>query len=142
MSDLRSIRKSKGLTMEQLADKSGVSSKTISLYECTPPKRPSRKVIDKISGALEISPDVLLGMIGPKEKASKCDEHHLPEETVELADAQVARVLGLLDKEIMELRYLMIEAASLAGEHPSLAKSIDYLSADIDLLIEIKQRFS
>ena len=51
-------------------------------------------------------------------------------------------MLGLLDKEIMELQYLMIEAASLAGEHPSLAKSIDYLSADIDLLIEIKQRFS
>nr|HPL88421.1 helix-turn-helix transcriptional regulator [Deltaproteobacteria bacterium] len=44
MNDLRSIRKSKGLTMEQLANLSGVSSKTISLYEHTPPRRPSRKV--------------------------------------------------------------------------------------------------
>jgi len=128
--------------MEQLAEKSGVSSKTVSLYECTPPKRPSRKVIDKISRALDVSPDALLSMIGPKEKVSRGAELHAAEETVELPDAHVARVLGLIDKEIMELQYLMIEAASLAGEHPSLARSIDYLSADIDLLTEIKERFS
>ena len=40
--------------MEQLATASGVSSKTISLYEHTPPKRPSRKVVDEGEAHLEI----------------------------------------------------------------------------------------
>lgn len=128
--------------MEQLANVSGVSSKTISLYEHTPPKRPSRKVVDRLSQALEIAPDIILGAIGSHGKGTKGAAFQAPEETIELSDTHVARVLGLIDNEILELQHLMIETASLAGEHPSLARNIEYLSADIDLLTEIKQRFS
>jgi transcriptional regulator with XRE-family HTH domain len=47
----KELRKSKGLTMGKLAEKSGVSAKTISLYEQSPPSRPGKKVMSKISGA-------------------------------------------------------------------------------------------
>ena len=141
MNDLRSIRKSKGLTMEQLANLSGVSSKTISLYEHTPPRRPSRKVVDKLSQTLEISPDKLLDAIGAGGKAPAGIEQEGMEETIELNDAHVVRILGLIEKEVSELQHLMIESASLAGEHPALERSIEYLAGEIDLLTEIRQRF-
>ncbi|HPW68045.1 MAG: helix-turn-helix transcriptional regulator [Desulfomonilia bacterium] len=142
MNDLRSVRKSKGLTMEQLANLSGVSSKTISLYEHTPPRRPSRKVVDKLSQTLEISPDKLLGAIGARGKTSAGAVREGLEETIELDDAHVVRILGLIEKEVSELQHLMIESASLAGEHPALERSIEYLAGEIDLLTEIRQRFA
>ena len=142
MNDLRSVRKSKGLTMEQLANLSGVSSKTISLYEHTPPRRPSRKVVDKLSQTLEISPDKLLGAIGARGKTSAGAVREGLEETIELDDAHVVRILGLIEKEVSELQHLMIESASLAGEHPALERSIEYLAGEIELLTEIRQRFA
>jgi len=142
VNDLRSVRKSKGLTMEQLANLSGVSSKTISLYEHTPPRRPSRKVVDKLSQTLEISPDKLLGAIGARGKTSAGAVREGLEETIELDDAHVVRILGLIEKEVSELQHLMIESASLAGEHPALERSIEYLAGEIDLLTEIRQRFA
>lgn len=128
--------------MEQLANLSGVSSKTISLYEHTPPKRPSRKVVDKLSQTLEISPDNLLGAIGAGEKAPAGAGREGLEEAIELSDAHVVRILGLIEKEVSELQHLMIESASLAGEHPALERSIEYLAGEIDLLTEIRQRFA
>ncbi len=142
MNDLRSIRKSKGLTMEQLANLSGVSSKTISLYEHTPPKRPSRKVVDKLSKTLEISPEKLLGAIGAGGKAPAGAGQEGLEETIELDDAHVVRILGLIEKEVRELQNLMIESASLANEHPALERSIEYLAGEIDLLTKIRKRFA
>lgn len=130
------------MTMEQLAHASSVSSKTISLYEHTPPKRPSRKVIDKLAHALDIPQETLLGAIGSKGRAAKGRAPEAFEETIELGDAHVARILSLLDKEILELQGLMVESASLAGDHPSLAKCVEYLSADIDILTEIKARLA
>jgi transcriptional regulator with XRE-family HTH domain len=128
--------------MEQLANLSGVSSKTISLYEHTPPRRPSRKVVDKLSQTLEISPDKLLGAIGARGKTSAGAVREGLEETIELDDAHVVRILGLIEKEVSELQHLMIESASLAGEHPALERSIEYLAGEIDLLTEIRQRFA
>jgi transcriptional regulator with XRE-family HTH domain len=128
--------------MEQLANKSGVSSKTISLYEQTPPKRPSRKVVGRLSQALDISPDILLEAIGSKGRSKKGGLKEIFGMAIELSDIQVVRILGLVEKEIQDLQYLMIETASLADEHPSLARSVEYLAADIDLLTGIKQRFS
>jgi transcriptional regulator with XRE-family HTH domain len=128
--------------MEQLADKSGVSSKTISLYEQTPPKRPSRKVVESLSQTLDISPDILLEAIGSKGRSKKSGLKEIFGEAVELSDVQVVRLLGLVEKEIQDLQYLMIESASLSDIHPSLAKGIEYLAADIDLLTGIKQVFS
>ena len=142
MNDLRNIRKSKGLTMEQLASLSGVSSKTISLYEHTPPKRPSRKVVEKLSQTLEIPSDKLLDAIGARGKASAGAEQEGAEEAIELNDAHVVRILGLIEKEVNELQRLMIESATLAGEHPALSRSVEYLAKDIDLLNEIRQRLT
>ncbi len=128
--------------MEQLADKSGVSSKTVSLYEQTPPKRPSRKVVGRLSQALDISPDILLEAIGSKGRSKKGGLQEIFGAAIELSDVQVVRILGLVEKEIQDLQHLMIESASLADKHPSLAKNIEYLAADIDLLNGIKQVFS
>jgi transcriptional regulator with XRE-family HTH domain len=142
VNDLRSIRKSKGLTMEQLANLSGVSSKTISLYEHTPPRRPSRKVVDKLSKTLEISPDKLLGAIGSKGRAQAGAGQEKFEEAIELSDAHVVRILGLIEKEVAELQHLLVESASLAGEHPVLSRSVEYLANDIDILNEIRQKLT
>lgn len=128
--------------MEQLASASGVSSKTISLYEHTPPGRPSRKVVDKLSQALEISPDALLGTIGTRGRpaADPCREE--PGETIEFEDFEVARIMVLVEKELQGLHQLVIESASLADDWPAVAKSIEYLSSDIDLLYGIRQKLS
>jgi transcriptional regulator with XRE-family HTH domain len=128
--------------MEQLATASGVSSKTISLYEHTPPKRPSRKVVDKLSQALDIAPDILLGTIGSKTRPPKevLQEEH--EEAIELEDFHVARIMVLVEKELQELHHTVIEAASVADEHPAVARSIEYLAGDIDLLNEIRHKLS
>jgi transcriptional regulator with XRE-family HTH domain len=142
VNDLRSIRKTRGMTMEQLASASGVSSKTISLYEHTPPKRPSRKVVDKLSQALDISSDVLLGSIGSKAKPLQAVPLECPEETIELEDFQVARIMVLVEKELQGLHQMVIESASLAEDYPVVARSIEYLSHDIDLLNEIRQKLS
>ncbi len=142
MNDLRGVRKSKGMTMEQLAKKSGVSAKTISLYETTPPKRPSQKVMGRISSALGISSDALLGAIGLKKKPAKGAAVMDVPDAIELSDHQVVRIQVLIDKELQELHMMMIETASLAEEIPAMAKSMEYLSNDIDLLTDIRQRLS
>lgn len=128
--------------MEQLATASGVSSKTISLYEHTPPKRPSRKVVDKLSQALAISPDILLGTIGSKarpQKEAPLEEH---EEAIELEDFHVARIMVLVEKELQELHQTVIEAAAVAEDYPAVARSIEYLTGDIDLLYEIRHKLT
>lgn len=142
MNDLRSIRKTRGLTMEQLASASGVSSKTISLYEHTPPKRPSRKVVDKLSQVLDISPDALLDTLGSggMPGAGPCPLD--PGEAIELEDFEVTRVMVLVEKELQGLHQLVIESASLADDWPAAAKSMEYLSGDIDLLIGIRRKLS
>ena len=142
MNDLRSIRKTRGLTMEQLATASGVSSKTISLYEHTPPRRPSRKVVDKLSQALDISPDVLLGTIGSKAKPVKEAVQEEFGEAIELEDFHVTRIMVLVEKELQGLHQLVIESASLAEDYPAMERSIEYLTNDIDLLNEIRQKLS
>ncbi len=128
--------------MELLANKSGVSSKTISLYEQTPPLRPSKKVVGRLSQALDISPDILLEAIGSKGRSKKEGLKEIFGMRVELSDVQVVRILGLVEKEIQDLQHLMIESASLADKHPSLARNVEYLAADIDLLTGIKKGFS
>ena len=142
MHDLRSIRKTRGLTMEQLASASGVSSKTISLYEHTPPKRPSRKVVDKLSQVLDISSDALLDTLGSGGKPGADPFPLDPGEAIELEDFEVARVMVLVEKELQGLHQLVIESASLADDWPAAAKSMEYLSGDIDLLIGIRRKLS
>ncbi len=142
MNELRKIRKSKGMTMEQLASASGVSAKTISLYETTPPGRPGGKVVEKISKALGMSPDVLMKAIGSKGKTKKGavpaeEDHH---DTIELDDIHIVRILVLIEKELQELNQTMLETASLADDYPLVEKGIEYIARDIELLLEMKQR--
>ncbi len=144
MDNLRGIRKAKGLTMEQLAKASGVSAKTVSLYENTPPKRPSRKVVEKLCAALDVSPDKLMKTIGVKEKQAKKNAPlPVPEEyseTIELDDTHVVRMLVLIEKELADLHQVMMETADLAEDHPWMGRCVEYIAGDIELLMEIKQR--
>lgn len=50
---LREIRKEKGMTIKELSDKSGVSVGYICHLERGTRKNPSRKIMKKISNALE-----------------------------------------------------------------------------------------
>ena len=52
MNGIKEIRKAKGLTLETLSKECGVSAKTILQYEHEPPKRPSRKVVDKLAATI------------------------------------------------------------------------------------------
>jgi transcriptional regulator with XRE-family HTH domain len=137
---LKELRKSKKLTMGKLAELSGVSAKTISQYEQSPPVRPSRKVVGKISDALAIDTQELLSYLSPQKrrKGAKDDEGS---DSIMLEDSHVIRLLRLLDKEMEELQYLMVDCANLAEDHPALSMCIDTVSADIALLTEIKGRF-
>lgn len=131
----------KGLTMEQLAKQSGISSKTISLYELNPPGRPSQKVVQGLCRALEIGPDNLLELIGSIKGPAEGAGIHAPHEDVmELTDVHISRILALIDKEILELQHLMTECASFTDDHPAMMKNIDYIAADIDLLVDMKNR--
>jgi len=131
----------KGLTMEQLAKQSGISSKTISLYELNPPGRPSQKVVQGLCSALEISPDNLLEQIGLKRSEAEGSGIHAPHEDImELTEVHINRILTLIDKEILELQHLMTECASFTDDHPAMMKNIDYIAADIDLLVDMKNR--
>jgi transcriptional regulator with XRE-family HTH domain len=138
---LRELRKSKGLTMGKLAELSGVSAKTISMYEQSPPSRPSRKALSKISDALGISIDELRATLFPEKKRSKGRVPEISEENILLDELHVNRILRLLDKEIEELRYLMVDCGNLAEDHPSLKRCMEAVGADIELLTQIKGRF-
>jgi transcriptional regulator with XRE-family HTH domain len=132
------------MTMEQLARASGVSAKTISIYEAAPPGRPAGKVVEKISKALGITPDVLMKAIGAKVRVKKgaVQAEEEPRETIELEDVHVVRILVLIEKELMELNQTMLETASLADDYPLVEKGIEYLARDIDLLLEMKGRLT
>jgi transcriptional regulator with XRE-family HTH domain len=138
----KELRKSKGLTMGKLAKLSGVSAKTISQYEQAPPSRPGTKALSKISGALGVSSDELKVILYPdKKKAKGKTAVEIPEENIMLDVLQVNRLLRLIDKEIEELRYLMVDCANLADEHPAMNLCLDTVSADIELLNKIKTCF-
>jgi len=131
----------KGFTMEQLAKKSGISSKTISLYELNPPGRPSQKVVQGLCNALEISPENLQELIGMKSAPAKGVGMDGPPEVItELTEVHISRILALINKEIVELQHLMTECASFTEDHPAMMKNIDYIDNDIDLLVDITNR--
>jgi len=134
----KELRKSKGLTMGKLAEKSGVSAKTISQYEQSPPSRPGKKVLGKISGALGISAEELKSILYPEKKRPKGRPERVPEETGVLEEAHVIRIVRLIDKEIEELRYLLVDCANLASEHQALNQCMDSVQADIEILTQIK----
>jgi transcriptional regulator with XRE-family HTH domain len=138
---LKELRKSKGFTMGKLAELSGVSAKTISLYEQSPPSRPSRKALSKISGALGVTSEELRTSLFPEKKRTKGRSPEMPEENIMLEETHVSRILRLLDKEVEELRYLMVDCANLADEHQALKMCVDTVSADIELLTQIKGCF-
>jgi transcriptional regulator with XRE-family HTH domain len=57
---LRKLRRKKGYTMQQLAERAGMSKRMIGHYE-THVKRPSLEKINKIAEALETSVEELMG---------------------------------------------------------------------------------
>lgn len=65
---LASIRKERGLTQPQLADLVDMSSKAIDYYERRA-KNPSFDFVQKVSDALGLSPDELMGVEAPKGKS-------------------------------------------------------------------------
>lgn len=139
MNSIKEIRKARGLTLETLSKQCGVSAKTILQYEHEPPKRPSRKVVDKLSQGLGISAEDLLHII-------QSSGHGVgalgAQDVIELSDVHMSKILGLVEKEIRELQLLLLEYADIQSQHPALAKAMDYISADINLLTEIQGFFA
>ena len=60
---LKSIREEKGLTQQQLSDRSGVSVRTIQNYE-SGSYSPRFGIVDKLAEALEVTSPELLGQSG------------------------------------------------------------------------------
>ncbi len=139
---LKDLRKEKGLTIGRLAEISGVSAKTISQYEKNPPSRPSRKALAKIGNALGISPGELEEKIYSAGAGSAAGTWGQAEqELLTLEDRHVERLIRLIDKEIEELRYILLDTAELADDHPPLGRFMAMVGEDIDLLMDIKTRF-
>ena len=59
LESMRSIRKSKGMTMKELGELVGVAEVTVSFYE-TGKREPSLDVLCKIADALDVSLDMLV----------------------------------------------------------------------------------
>jgi len=137
----KELRKLKGLTMCKLAELSGVSAKTVSVYEQEPPARPSRKVMGKLSDALQISPEELMDAIYPSKKRSGTRDSEGPDGNIMLDEIQVNRLLRLIDKELEELRYILLEGVELTDDYPAVGRCMDMVSSDIELLSDIKGRF-
>jgi transcriptional regulator with XRE-family HTH domain len=138
----KELRKSKGLTMGSLAELSGVSAKTVSVYEQEPPARPSRKVVGKLSEALKINPEELMACIYPvSKKGAGVRGHETTEDNILLEDMHVNRLVRLIDKELEELRYILLEGVELTDDYPSIGTCMDMVASDIELLFQIKGRF-
>jgi transcriptional regulator with XRE-family HTH domain len=136
----KELRKSKGLTMGRLAELSGVSAKTVSVYEQEPPARPSKKVVGKLSEALKIKPEELMACIYPSKKGAGA-RGGADEGNIMLEEIHVNRLVRLIDKELEELRYVLLEGVELAEDYPSITKCMDMVGSDMELLSEIKGRF-
>jgi transcriptional regulator with XRE-family HTH domain len=141
MKTFKELRKSKGLTMGSLAELSGVSAKTVSVYEQEPPARPSRKVVGKLSEALKIKPEELMACIYPAKKGTGVRGNVTTEDNIMLEEMHVNRLVRLIDKELEELRYILLESVELTDDYPSIGKCMDMVAFDIELLSEIKGRF-
>ena len=137
----KELRKSKGLTMGRLAELSGVSAKTVSVYEQEPPARPSRKVVGKLSEALKINPGELMACMYPTKKGAGVRGGETTEGNIMLEEIHVNRLIRLIDKELEELRYILLEGVELTEDYPSIGKCMDMVGSDIELLSEIKDRF-
>jgi transcriptional regulator with XRE-family HTH domain len=127
--------------MGKLAELSGVSAKTVSVYEQDPPPRPSRKAIGKLSEALRISPEELMTYIYPSKKRTRARDNDMLQGNIMLDEIHVNRLLRLIDKELEELRYVLLEGVELTDDYPAVGRCIDLVSSDIELLSEIKGRF-
>lgn len=141
MKTLKEVRKSKGLTMGKLAELSGVSAKTVSVYEQDPPKRPSRKVLGKISDALGMDIEDLTAVIYPAKRRAGSRSEEVMEDSLMLDDYHVNRIIRLIDKELEELRYTILDGCEVTEDYPALSRYLDMVGEDIDLLTEIKSRF-
>ncbi len=141
MKPFKELRKSKGLTMGKLAELSGVSAKTVSQYEQNPPGRPSRKVLGKIADALGIDTNDLTASIYPPQTHAEAPEGMELEGTIMLEEAHVNRLVRLIDKELEDLRYILMDGIELTDDYPALARYMDMINDDIDLLTEIKGCF-
>ena len=141
MKTFKELRKSKGLTMGRLAELSGVSAKTVSVYEQEPPARPSRKVLGKIAEALKVDTDELTACIYPGRKRSGAQGRQDIDGNIMLEEIHVNRLLRLIDKELDELRYVLLDGAELSEDYPAVGKCMDMVVSDMELLAEIKCRF-
>jgi transcriptional regulator with XRE-family HTH domain len=137
----KELRKSKGLTMGALAELSGVSAKTVSVYEQEPPARPSKKVVGKLSVALKIKTEELMACMYPSKKGAGVRGGEITEGNIMLEEMHVNRLVRLIDKELEELRYILLEGVELTEDYPSIGKCMDMVGSDIELLSEIKGRF-
>jgi len=137
----KELRKSKGLTMGRLAELSGVSAKTVSVYEQEPPARPSRKVLGKLAEALKVDTDELTACIYPGRKRSGARGRQDIDGNIMLEEIHVNRLLRLIDKELDELRYVLLDGAELSEDYPAVGKCMDMVASDMELLAEVKDRF-
>jgi transcriptional regulator with XRE-family HTH domain len=120
MKALKDLRKSKGLALNALSGKCGVSTKTLLKYEHEPQKRLSKKVVGKISSALGVSSEDFM-MTGTVEIA----ETQPDEESILLKDYHIVRLLSPIENEIREVQLMMLDYADVQDEHPALLKELD-----------------
>ena len=102
--NLAHLRKSSGLTQQQLADKIGVSRRVIAYYEGET-KYPPAHLIAPLSKALNITTDELLGVKPPKNNGSKPDLklQRRMNKIKELPPAQQQFVLKAIDSHLKAL---------------------------------------
>jgi transcriptional regulator with XRE-family HTH domain len=136
---LKDLRKSKKMTIGKLAELSGVSAKTVSDLEKDPSRKTRDKTLGKMAEALGISAHKLTDLVYSSEKKRvKGDAGASGEENIVLDDVHVNRILRLIDNELDENRNTLMEGMELVDDYPAMAKLMNMLTEDVDLLLNIK----
>lgn len=110
---IREIREDRGLTVEELARRSGISAKTILMYELRPPLRPQRRTIAGLARALDATPESICVSIGTQKMQPGGG----------IPGNILISVLNLVDREIQTIQGDLMKLSTYADSHGAGAAS-------------------
>lgn len=120
------------------AELSGVSVKTVSHYVQDSPGRPRWKTLGETSEAIGAGIGELTAAVYPPRRSPATPGGAGPDETIVLEESHISRMVRRIDKELEELRHILMDTAELADDYPAPAQSMGMIHNDFDQLTKIK----
>jgi transcriptional regulator with XRE-family HTH domain len=159
---LKALRKSRKLSLKELADRIGCAPGTLAVYETNPPASANPKIIQGLSQVLAVTPGYVLKLmgsvsappVGPKTQskpgrgkasAAKADKptrsqpvkRTRPKDGLRLTPLQTALIMTLIRTEIKRLREFIVQAEAGAAQDNTLKAVIQDAYADLKALQDL-----